>query len=190
MANSRLPCRSPESARSSSRLARLAASMTRRLAGPRGAGAQARHLADLRQLHVLEQRADGRQLRARELAEGLESATPSRALSRRSPARLSKEAPATGVAAAPGDADPFAHALVGQQPVGGDHLAGREAHDLARQVGRRHLADLELAGRDVERGQRDGCRVGGARFRTVEQGCEVIARLGVEEAVLGQRAWA
>ena len=34
MAKSRLPCRSPESARSSSRLARLAASMTRRLAGP------------------------------------------------------------------------------------------------------------------------------------------------------------
>ena len=83
------------------------------------------------------------------------SATPSCALSRRSPARLSKEAPATGVAAAPAMPIHLAHAVVGEQPVGGDHLARREAHDLAGEVGRRHLAHLELAGRDVERGERD-----------------------------------
>ncbi len=158
--------------------------------GPRAArGTQARHLADLRQLHVLEQRADGRQLGARELAEGLQIGDAQPRLEQ----ALAGEAVEGGArhrrGRRAGDADPFAHALVGQQPVGGDHLAGREAHDLARQVGRRHLADLELAGGDVERGQRDRRRVGGARFRTVEQSGQVIARLGVEQAVLGQRAW-
>ena len=156
MANSRLPCRSPESARSSSRLARLAASMTRRLAGPARRGGR-RHgiLPICVSSTYFEQRADGRQLRARELAEGLQIGDAQPRLEQ----ALAGEAVEGGArhrrGRRAGDADPFAHALVGQQPVGGDHLAGREAHDLARQVGRRHLADLELAGGDVERGQRD-----------------------------------
>ena len=78
--------------------------------------------------------------------------------------------------------------LVGEQPVGGDHLARREAHDLAGEVGHRHLADLELAGRDVERGQRDHGGCAGTRFRAGENGGQIVARLGVEQAVLGQRA--
>ena len=116
---------------------------------------QAGLLADLRQLDVLEQCADGCQLGPRERTEAARSATCSCALSRRSPARLSKEAAATGVAAAPAISIHLREIGVGQQRVGGDHLAGRQAHDLAGKVGGRHLAHLELAGRDVERGQRD-----------------------------------
>ena len=157
MAPSRLPCRSPESERSSSRLARVAASMTRRLARPGAARrTQARLLADLRQLDVLQQRADGRQLGAREGAEGRQvgdaAAAPS-AGARRPGCRTRR--PRTGVAAAPAMLDPLGDVGIGQQRVGGDHLARRQAHDLAGKVGRRHLAHLELAGRDVERGQRD-----------------------------------
>ena len=78
--------------------------------------------------------------------------------------------------------------LVGEQAVGGDHLAGREAHDLAGEVAHRHLADLELAGREVERGERDHGGCAGAGFRAREDGGQVVARLRIEQAVLGERA--
>ncbi len=88
------------SSASSSRLARLAASMTRMSPGPVRRGADDRALADLGQLHVLQQRADRRQLGAGEGAEAAELADARGcSLSRRSPARLSKEAAATGVTA-------------------------------------------------------------------------------------------
>ena len=189
MAASRLPCRSPVE-----RAQQLEARPARRIddeavGGPGLARRpQARAPADLRQLHVLEERADGGQLRARELAEGLQIGD----------AQLRLEQPLAGEAVEggaghrrrrrAGNADPLPHLLVGEQPVGGDHLARRQAHDLAGEVGRRHLAHLELAGRDVERGQRDHVGLAAAGLGAVEHGGQIVARLGVEQAVLGQRA--
>ena len=102
MAASRLPCRSPPSERSSSRLARLGASMTRRLAGPvlRGGRRQGRLPICVSSTYL--RSAPTAASSGREKSpKAARSATPSWALSSRSPARLSKEAAGTGVGAAP-----------------------------------------------------------------------------------------
>ncbi len=189
MAASRLPCRSPLSERSSSRLARLGASMTRRLAGPALRGGRRHGRRPICVSSTYLRSAPMAASSAREKSpKACRSATPSCALSSRSPARLSKEAPGNGRRRRAGDADPLPHLLVGEQPVGGDHLARRQAHDLAGEVGRRHLAHLELPGRDVERGERDHVRLAAAALGAIEHGGQIVARLGVEQAVLGQRA--
>ena len=189
MAASRLPCRSPPSERSSSRLARLGASMTRRLAGPvlRGGRRQGR-LPSCVSSTYLRSAPTAASSGLEKSAKAARSATPSWALRSRSPARLSKDAAGTGVGAAPAMPIHDLQVLVGEQPVGGDHLARREAHDLAGEVAHRHLADLELAGREVERGQRDHGGCAGTRFRACENGSQIVARFRIEQAVLGQCA--
>ena len=189
MAASRLPCRSPLSERSSSRLARLGASMTRRLAGPalRGGLRHGRRpicvsSTYLRRAPMAASSAREKSPKACEIGDAqlrFEQPLAGEAIERSAGHRRRRRA---------GDADPLPHLLVGEQPVGGDHLARGQAHDLAGKVRGRHLAHLELPGRDVERGERDHIGLATARLGAVEHCGQIVARLGVEQAVLGQRA--
>ena len=110
------------------------------------------------------------------------SATFSRSFSERSPLSGSKLAEATGVGAAPDHRQPALDLGLAQGLVRPDRLARRQPHDLAGEVGRRRAADLELAGRDVERGKR------GAAPRQRMQGGQIVPLPGVEQRILGERA--
>ena len=156
MAASRLDLRSPEVARVSSRLVRVAASMSEMRGGaapPRRP--QAGLAADLGQLDVLEERAERRQLAPREVAERGEVGDAKLRLE----LALARQAVEGGRRHGRGGGARERHALgdigIGQHHIGGDHLAGAQPHDLAGEIGPRHLAHLQLAGGDVERGQRD-----------------------------------
>ena len=179
MAASRLPAARPTSSAAARDSRRVAASISRRSARPgSGAAAQARLLADLGQLDVLEQRADRGQLGAREGAERRpDRATPSCALSSALAGQAVERGGRHRRRCRAGDVRPIARrSASARQPSAAITSPGRQPHDLAGEVGRRHLADLELAGRDVERGERDR-RPRPAGLRRLEQGGQVVARL-------------
>ena len=181
-----MTCR-PKSSADSSRLDRVGASITRCAEGPlRRGGRRQGFLPIWVSSTYLSKCADGGQLGPRERPECRQIGD----------AELGLQLPLAGEAVevrrryrrggGARDLDPFAQIGVGEEGVGGNHLAGGEAHDLAGEIAGRDFAHLELAGRDVERGERDGCLA--AALRALEQGGEVVAGLGVEQAVLGQRA--
>ncbi len=150
-----------------------------------------RRLTDLRQIDIAEHGAGRGQLGAGEPAERGKLGDPEPTF----------QGPLSGEAVegrgrhrsrgGPGKLDPALELRVGEKPVGDNHLARGETHELAREIEARHLADLEFAGRDVEGGERDRPRrtdrpslgAGG----TKEPG-QIIAGPRVEERLLRQRS--
>ncbi len=115
-------------------------------------------LAELGEIDVAQYRGDRGQLGARECAEGaqvgelelsLECALAGKAIE-----RSSRDGRRRGT----GALDPAQKIRLGECGIGGDHLARGQADQLARQVGARDLADLELARRNIERRERRQCR--------------------------------
>ena len=85
--------------------------------------------------------------------------------------------------------DPAFEPFVREQRVGEDHLAWTQAHELAGKIRSPDLAHLELAGGDVERGERhDRVRLG-VRAGNAEQRRQIVARFRIEKGVLGQGPW-
>ena len=157
----------------------------RRPAAPRRA--QAGLLADLGQLDVLEQRADGCELGPRERPECRQDRRPRGwAFNCLSPARLSKCAAGTGVAAAPAISIHLRRSASASEAVRGNDLAGREAHDLA---GKSAAGISPTSNSPVEMSSEASATVAlSLPCGAFEQRGEVVACLGVEQAFLGQRA--
>ena len=68
------------------------------------------------------------------------------------------------------------------------HLAGGKPRKLAGKIAAAHGRRQQLAGGNVERGERESGLAGLARRRAEDRG-EKVMRPGVEQALLGQRAW-
>jgi hypothetical protein len=142
---------------------------------------QRRQLAGLRELDVVEQRAAGRDLGAREGAEAVER--------RDLEGRLQALAGIVAVEARRGqrrqDGIPLfqrgLHRLARQQPVGHQKLARRQPRQGGGKLARFQRLGGEVGGREVEPGQRQlALRLG--------DGGEVIVAARIEQGVFGQGA--
>ena len=152
---------------------------------PRRGGRSTGLRAELGQLDVLEQRADGGQLGARERRRSRRDrrrrAAPSAS---RSPARLSKEAPGTGVARRAGDADPRARrsASASSASAAITSPGARRTSSPARSA----PATSPTSNSPVEMSSEASASIGRAGAvaglaRPEERG-QIVARLGIEQA--------
>ncbi len=152
--------------------------------------AQHRLAAYLRQVHVLEDGTDRGQLWPRKPAEAAELCHLQLLLQARFAGEAVEVSRRYRRCRCAGKLDPRFEASVGKERIGKDHLAGAETHELSRQVRSLHLSHLELARRDVERGERHGSvseRTGAARRSCGTKDCgQIVASLGIEKRVLGQ----
>ena len=185
--------RSPTVERSSSRLARLAASMTRIVGRRRrGAAAGSRACAPIwvssTYLSSAPTAASSARVKRAEAAELGDAELRLQARARRPGCRSRRRRPASPPRRQPRAS--CSQAGVAEQRVGGDHLAGRQPHDLAGEIGAPRTSPtsnspVEMSS-EASAIARLACRR--AAVARAKQRGQVVARLGVEQAVLGQRA--
>jgi hypothetical protein len=142
---------------------------------------EARQLAGLRQLDIVDERTGGGQLGTGEGAEAVECLD---AVERLQPAARVLAVEARGGQRRQ-DRFPFAEQLeqvrLLQQPVRQQQLAGIKAGERGTEVGRGRRLDEEIAGRDVEPSEAE-------RAADVGQRHQIVVAARIEQRVLGDRA--
>ena len=100
---------------------------------------------------------------------------------------LSKKAAESGVTAADERAPDGGQAVVGEERIGDQHLAGVDAGEIGGKPGAIARRDAELAGGDVDPGKREGI---GLRLAAAlaGDGRQIIVARGGKQRLLGQRA--
>ena len=170
------PWRSPERLRSSSRLRRVAASIS--ITAPCASaarGGEARQLAGLGQLDIVDERAGGGELRAGEGAEAferldaverLEPAAAVLAVEARRGQRRQRRLPV---------AEQLEMLRLLQQAIGQQQLARLEAGERGGEIGRLRRLHEEIAGGDIEPGEAEGAAGIGERGQVIVAGAHRAA---------------
>ena len=152
-----------------------------RALGDAARGGEARQLAGLGQLDIVDQRAGGREFGAGEGAEAVERL--------HAVERLEPAAAVLAVEAGRGQRRqrrlPVAEQLemlrLLQQAIGQQQFARLEAGECSREIGRLRRLHEEVAGGDIEPGEAEGAAGIGER-------CQVVVAGGIEQGLLGDRA--